>query len=61
MPYKLFTKLYNAFVQSIIDYDVAIWGYKEFSSINAAQNRAFRYLLGVGQYTPTAAVQADMG
>ena len=28
MPYKVFTKLYNALVQSIIDYGVAIWGYK---------------------------------
>ena len=56
MPYKVFTKLYNALVQSIIDYGVAIWGYKEFSSINAVQNRACRYFLGVGKYTPTAAV-----
>ena len=44
MPYKVFTKLYNALVQSISDYGVAIWGYKEFSSINAFQNRACRYL-----------------
>ena len=61
MPYKVFTKLYNALVQCIIDYGVAIWGYKEFSSINAVQNRACRYFLGVGKYTPTAAVQGDMG
>ena len=61
MPYKVFTKLYNALVQSIIDYGVAIWGCKEFSSINTVQNRACRYFLGVGKYTPTAAVQGDMG
>ena len=48
-------------MQSIIDYGVAIWGYKEFPSINAVQNRACRYFLGVGKYTPTAAVQGDMG
>ena len=43
MPHQVFTKLYNALVQSIIDYGVAIWGYKEFSSINAVQNRACRF------------------
>ena len=32
-----------------------------FSCINAVQFRACRYFLGVGKYTPTAAVSGDMG
>ena len=43
MPYKVFTKLYNALVQPIINYGVAIWGYKEFSSINAVHISPCRY------------------
>ena len=32
-----------------------------FACIDAAQNRAMRFYLGVGRYTPTAAVAGDMG
>jgi len=61
MPFKCFEKLYDALVMSVINYGAAIWGHKEYSSINAVHNRACRYFLGVGKYTPNAAVQGDMG
>ena len=61
MPYNCFSKLYSCLVQSIIDYGAAIWGTRDFSCIQAIQNRACRYYLGVGKFTPSAAVQGDMG
>ena len=38
-----------------------MWGFKSFSCINAVQNRAMRFCLGVGKYTPNAAVYGEMG
>ena len=61
MPYDCFTKLYDALVLSIITYGSAIWGFKEYNCINNVHNRACRYFLGVGKYTPNAAVHGDMG
>ena len=36
-------------------------GTKEYSCINAVQNRACRFFLGVGKYAPNNAVNGDMG
>ena len=36
-------------------------GDRTFACIDAVQNRAMRFYLGVGRYTPTAAVAGDMG
>ena len=35
----------------MISYGAAIWGSKSFSCINAVQNRAMIFFLGVGKYT----------
>ena len=61
MPYKVYTSLYNTLVDSVIRYGSAIWGFRSFSCISAVQNRASRFFLGVGKYTPNAAVQGDIG
>ena len=61
MSYDVFSKLYDTLVWPVISYGAAIWGSKSFSCINAVQNRAMRFFLGVGKYTPTAAVSGDMG
>ena len=61
IPFECFTQCYNATVQAIIDYSAAIWGTKSISSINAVQNRACRYFLGLGRYAPNAAINGDMG
>ena len=61
MPYTCYTKCYDATVQSIIDYSAALWGTKSVTCINAVQNRACRYFLGLGRYAPNVAVDGDMG
>ena len=48
-------------VWPIISYGAAIWGTKDYSSINAVQHRACRFFLGVEKYTPNAAVNGDIG
>ena len=61
MPYEVFTGLYDNMVWSTISYGAAIWGTKEFSAINAVQNRAIRFFLGVGRFIPNVAVGGEMG
>ena len=61
LHHSCFTKLYDTLVDSVISYGSAIWGYKSYSAVNAVQNRACRFYLGVGKYTPNCAVQGDMG
>ena len=61
LPYKCYTKLYDSLVWPIIEYGASIWGTTNRSCIDAVQNRASRYHLGVGKYTPNLAVQGDIG
>ena len=60
-PFKCFTKLFDSLVLPILTYASAVWGYRSYSCINAVFNRACRFYLGVGKYTPNAAIQGDMG
>ena len=60
MPYDVFTKLYESTVWPIISYGAAVWGFKSYSCINAVQNRAMRFFIGTGKYTPKAAVFGEM-
>ena len=61
LAFRTFTKLYGTMVWSVISYAVGIWGQKQYSCINAVQNRAQRYFLGVGRYIPNVAVHCDIG
>ena len=61
MPFNVFTKLYNSTVLAVINYGSAIWGAKTFSCIETIHNRAMRFYLGTGKYTPNAALIGDMG
>ena len=61
MPFDVFSKLFDSLVWSVIAYVASVWGTRNFSCIDAVQNRAQRYFLGNGKYTPTAAVAGDMG
>jgi hypothetical protein len=56
MPYNVFTKLYDSMVRPVISHGASIWGTKSYSRINAVQNRTMRFCLGLGKYTPTAAL-----
>jgi hypothetical protein len=59
--FNTYTTVYDSLVWSIISYGAAIWGTKDYSCINAVQNRAMRFYLGVGKYTPNLSVIGDMG
>ena len=63
MTFECFTKCYDATVYATcaIDYSAPLWGTQSISCINALQNRACRYFLGLGRYAPKAAVNGDMG
>ena len=61
LAFKCFTKLYESMVVRIMRYGASIWGHKEYDCINAVHNRMCRFFLGVGKFTPSAAVQGDMG
>ena len=60
MLYECYTLLYNAMVDSSFSYGSAVWGIRSFSVMNTVQNRACRYFLGVGKYTPNSAVQGEI-
>ena len=59
--YDVFVKLYESLVCPIVEYGASIWGTRKYTCINAIQNRACRFFLGVGKYTPNVAVTAEMG
>ena len=61
LPYNVYTKLNYSVVSPDINYGACIWGFKSYYCINAVQNRAMRFFLGVGKYTPVAALQGEMG
>ncbi len=61
LQYDAFTKLYDSMVCPVILYGAAVWGTQSYKCINAVQNRAARYFLNVGRYTPNAAVNGDIG
>ena len=52
LPFQVFTKLYDSVVWPVIAYGAAVLGDRSFSCINAVQNRAMRFFLGTGKYTP---------
>jgi hypothetical protein len=60
LQHNIFTKLLDTLVWSVINYGSVIWGTREFC-ISAVQNRAMRFYMRVGKYTPNDAVAGDMG
>lgn len=60
VPYNVFTKLYDSVVWPVISYSSPIWGFRSYSCIEAVHNRAMRFFLGVGKYTPNDAVSGEM-
>lgn len=48
-------------VVPIITYGAAIWGTMEYPEINTIHNRACTFFLGLGNFSPNAAAQGDMG
>ena len=61
VPHSVFTQLYDALVQPIIDYGASVWGTTAYSHIKTIQYRAGRFFLGLGKYAPNTAVSGEMG
>ena len=61
MPYDVFIQLFDSLVWPVVIYGESVWGTKSYSCITAVQNRAMRFFLGTGKYTPNATVFGDMG
>ena len=61
LPFNVYIKLYDSVVYPVISYGAGIWGCKSYSCFNAVHNRAMRFFLGVGKYTPVAAFEGEMG
>ncbi len=59
--FNVFTQLYDALVQPIINYGASVWSNKEFTCISTIQHRASRYYLGLGKYAPNVGVLGEMG
>ena len=59
--YEAFAKVYEATVLPVITYASAIWGQDIYSCILSVQNRASRYFLNVGRYTPISPETAAFG
>ncbi|XP_071167139.1 uncharacterized protein [Mytilus edulis] len=53
------TKLFDTLVWSVIDYGASIWGTRDFSCINSIKNRAIRFFMGVGKYTPNMSLYGE--
>lgn len=61
ISYDCFKRLYDTMVQSVIDYGVSIWGHNRFPVIEAVQNRAIRFYLGLHNKCPVTAMYGDIG
>ncbi len=61
VPFNVFTQLYDALVQSIINYSASVWGNKEFTFISTIQHRASQHYPGLGKYAPNVGVLGEMG
>ena len=61
MPFDIYCKSSDAMVWPVIAFGAAVWGDRSYSCIEAIQNRAMRFFVGVGRYIPSAGVGGDMG
>ena len=61
LPFSVFTKLYDSVVWPVVNYSAPLWGFRSYSCIEAVHNRAQRFFLGVGKYTPNDGISGEMG
>ena len=61
MGFKSFTTLYHQCVTPILDYCADVWGLREFKRIEAVQNQAIRFFLGVNRFAPILGMHGDTG
>jgi hypothetical protein len=60
MPFYVYIKLFDSRVWPVIAYGAGFCGTRQFSFIDAMQNRAMRFYMGTGKYIPNLAVAGDM-
>jgi hypothetical protein len=60
LPFKCYSKLYDALVGSIIEYGASVWGTENFKMMETLHNRAARFYLGLPISAPTAGVLGDL-
>ena len=61
MGITTYTKLFTSCVTPIMDYGAGVWGSKVFAKMEAVQNRAMRFFIGVHRFAPIPALSGDMG
>jgi len=61
VPFKCFTKLYDALVMSIITCGFAILVFSNFNCINNVHNRECTHFLAVSKHTTYAGVLGETG
>ncbi len=61
MNFNTYTKLYDSIVWSTLNYGAPIWGTYNIPAINAVQNRAIRFFMGLKKFAPNSALNGDMG
>ena len=59
--YDTYSKMYDSCVTPVVDYGSGVWGKTKNAHSDLIQNKAYRYFLGVHNFTPVAAMQAEMG
>ena len=60
MGIKSYETLYESYVNPILNYGSAVWGFKDFDAPRTLQNRIMRFFLGVHKFTPLASVRLEM-
>ena len=61
LGFNTMTSLFQTGVVPILDYCSGIWGYQQYSQIDAVQNRAIRFYLGLHRFSPNLAINGDVG
>ena len=61
LGFKTYSRLYHTGVAPILDYASGIWGFQKFGYLDAVQNKAIRYFLGVHRFAPNLAINGDAG
>ncbi len=59
--YYTYNKSFHRAVGPILDYACEMWGYKNFTQIDAVQNKGIRIFLGLHKFVPIATINGDMG
>ena len=60
MGIKSYETLYESYVDPILNYASAVWGFRDFDAPRTLQNRIMRFFLGVHKFAPVSATRLEM-